>query len=60
MQAMEIQVSEDNTIQIKPYEMQCCICGSKEEVTTLSGKGICKSCIEEAIIKLGGVGNENN
>lgn len=60
MQAMEIEVLENNTIQIKPYEIQCYICGSKKEIAVLNGKGICKNCIEEAISKLEGVGNENN
>lgn len=47
--AMELEVTEENLIKVKPYNLRCCFCETDEEVYDFHGKGICKSCCEKIV-----------
>ena len=54
---MELEVTPDNRLVMKQYQPRCVICGEMEGVVTISGKGICKGCLEIAARK--GASNES-
>lgn len=43
--AMELEVTKDNQLIMKQYQPRCVFCGEMDDVVTISGKGICRSCI---------------
>lgn len=42
--AMEVEVTPENEIVIRPYRIRCCFCGTDEEVVSFNKKGICQTC----------------
>lgn len=45
---MEVSLN-DGTVTVKPYIPRCIFCDTTEAVTVFRGKGICSSCIREAV-----------
>ncbi|MGI6722490.1 MAG: AbrB/MazE/SpoVT family DNA-binding domain-containing protein [Anaerovoracaceae bacterium] len=43
---IEIYV-DDDFILLKKYEPACVFCGNAKDIVTISGKNVCRNCIEE-------------
>jgi transcriptional pleiotropic regulator of transition state genes len=50
---MELHITEENELLIKPYQLRCMLCETTDEVANLHGKGICRNCCKKALERLG-------
>ena len=42
--AVDISLTDENEITVKPHVPRCAFCGSDDTVKQVHGKGICKEC----------------
>jgi len=49
---VEVTVTKDNWIEIKPYLLRCAFCKTQDGVESFHGKGICGKCAKEIREKL--------
>jgi transcriptional pleiotropic regulator of transition state genes len=45
---MEVSLS-DGAVMVKPYTPRCVICGTKDDIIMVSGRGLCIDCMERAL-----------
>ena len=45
--AMELEVTGENELVVRPYQIRCIFCGELEVEIRQKGKGICRSCLDE-------------
>lgn len=47
--AMELELTKENQIKIKPYNLRCYFCETDVNVYDFHGKGICENCCEKIV-----------
>ena len=45
--AMELEVTGENELVVRPYQIRCIFCGNLDVMSKWKGKGICKECLAE-------------
>lgn len=43
---VELELTKERNILIKPYLPRCCFCGSQEDIKQYKGRGICPDCVK--------------
>ena len=47
--AMELEVTGENELVVRPYQIRCIFCGNLDVMSKWKGKGICKECLAEIV-----------